>query len=124
MLSQAMTNGDENSTARSWTRRAAIGSVVGVLLGLALWLVLAFALRVVVLGDGNTTQDRMTTEVERGVRASASREGEVSEVLCRKVTRNAWDCRLRFADGRGVLMHAVSYSPQNLGISVVQRYAR
>lgn len=94
-------------------------TAVVILIGLALWLVIAFASRHL-FAAGQASQDSATREVERGIRVSMEHEGRVSKVRCQRVAPGTWHCRVRRADGHGVLIDAVS-SRGVLGISVVRR---
>jgi hypothetical protein len=78
-----------------------------------------------VTGEGElVNQPPTTTDVERGARAWARREGKLSHVSCHEVPGNAWSCLLHFVGGLSVLYRAVWYQGQDtIGWSVVKRTA-
>jgi hypothetical protein len=103
-------------------RRHAGKIVIGVLILLLAWIALTFVVRAVRPSVGHKYQEGMTGQVEREVHAAARSEGQVTKVRCQRVASDAWNCRVRFVDGRIVLQRAVWYaSQQTLGISIVQR---
>ena len=104
---------------RRWCRLILIGciAVVG---ALVLWIGVGVLAGHAIHGGrpGRPT----TAEVERSIRGGSRSEGEVSQVGCHQITGNAWDCRVKFVDGRVVREHARWYQSDNeLGVSVIQR---
>jgi hypothetical protein len=67
------------------------------------------------------TQGPVAEEVERGVNASFRSEGQVSGTSCHRATGDAWNCIVRFNDGRVTLVRAEWNGPQDLEIAVEHR---
>lgn len=99
-----------------WWRMVAIALFV-VILVLVSWKVVAPHL----VHPSRRAVGQTIGKVEQDVRSTSTKDGPINEVKCVDITRNVWNCVVRYVDGRVVLEHAVWYPTDgSFGISVVQ----
>lgn len=114
----------ERSTTRKEPGKRAARVLLIVVAGILVWLAVALISRTILSATSakQEFQGGMTGSVERGLLASARREGKVAAFRCRETTRDSWKCRTRFVNGEIVIQQAVWYAAhQSLGISVLER---